>query len=163
MPPPHWTTYLVMLLALVLVIRRNLRGRRLRVGALWVLPTLLIAFTLYLLAEHPPGPALIGGLLLALLAGSAAGWQRGRFTRIALDPETRSFTSQASLAGMIFLALLFAARLGLRDYLLQSTHGAAATAVVTDVLIVFSAGLVTVQRLEMWLRCRRMLAEAGTA
>jgi hypothetical protein len=62
---------------------------------------------------------------------------------------------------MMFLAALFAARIALRTYLAQSAHGAAATMAVTDVLIVFSAGLVTAQRLEMWLRCRRMLTEAG--
>ena len=161
--PAHWISYLVMLLALGLVIRRNMRGRRLRLEALWILPATMIAVAAFLLAERPPGPSLLVGLIAALLAGAAAGWQRGRFTRIALDPQTRSFTSQASPAGMIFLALLFFARFILRAYLAKGGRGAVATTAATDLLLAFSVGLVVLQRLEMWLRCRRMLAEAKSA
>ncbi len=159
--PSHWTTYLVMLAALGMVIARNRRGRRLRVEALWVLPAMLIAVAAFMMSAEPaPGPALIAGLFVALAAGGAAGWQRGRFTRIALDRQTHTFTSQASPAGMIFLAVLFAARFVLRAFLASGARGALATVAATDVLMAFSVGLVVLQRLEMWLRCRRMLTEA---
>jgi hypothetical protein len=61
---------------------------------------------------------------------------------------------------MVFLAVLFAARFLLRALLASGARGALATVAATDVLMAFSVGLVVLQRLEMWLRCRRMLTEA---
>lgn len=157
----HWITYIVMLVILGVVILRNLRGRRLRVEALWIMPAAMIAGAAFGLAAEPrPGLALAGGLALSLIVGGAVGWQRGRFTRIELDPSTHSFTSRASLAGMIFIAVLFLGRFALRAYIIQTARNPAVTVAATDALIAFAVGLVTVQRIEMWLRCRRMLAEA---
>ncbi|HVY32936.1 MAG TPA: hypothetical protein VG960_00820 [Caulobacteraceae bacterium] len=160
--PSHWTTYIIMLVALGLVILRNMRGRRLRVEALWVLPVIMVALAGFVLAAEPKPPlALAAGLALAPLVGAAVGWQRGRFTRIELDPTTHSFTSRASPAGMIFLVLLFVARFGLRAYVAQTARNPALTIAATDALLLFAVGLVCAQRVEMWLRCRKMLAEAS--
>ncbi|HUO21308.1 MAG TPA: hypothetical protein VMU59_02190 [Caulobacteraceae bacterium] len=158
--PSHLISYAVMLVALVLVIRRNMRGRRLRVEALWIMPAVMIALTAFVIAAEPePAAATVAGLVLSALVGAAVGWQRGRFTRIELDPATHSFTSRASVAGMIFIAVLFLARLGLRAYVAATARNPAVTMAVSDALLLFAVGLVSVQRLEMWLRCRRMLAE----
>jgi hypothetical protein len=160
----HWTPYIVMLVALALVIRRNMRGRRLRVEALWVLPVIMVVLAGFVLAAEPMPPlALAAGLALAPLVGAAVGWQRGRFTVIELDPTTHSFTSRASPAGMIFVAVLFVARFGLRAYVAQTAHNPALTVAATDALLLFAVGLVCAQRVEMWLRCQRMLAEASAA
>ena len=158
--PHNLIGYLVMLVALGLIIRRNMRGRRLRVEALWVMPVAMIVLVGAALSAEPmPGPATIALFAAALLIGGAVGWQRGRFTRIELDPATHSFTSRASPAGMIFIAVLFIARFALRLYVVQTAHNPAVTLAATDALLLFAAGLVAVQRIEMWLRCRRMLAE----
>jgi lysylphosphatidylglycerol synthetase-like protein (DUF2156 family) len=159
--PSHLIYYVVMLAALGLIILRNSRGQRLRMEVLWAMPMAMIALTGFVLAAEPmPPAATIALLAVAVLAGGAVGWQRGRLTRIELDPATHSFTSRASPAGMIVLAVLFVARFALRAYVAQTAHNPAITMAVSDALLVFAVGLVSVQRLEMWLRCRRLLAEA---
>jgi hypothetical protein len=157
--------YLVPLLVVLLILRRALRPRRLRVEYLWVLPTLLLLVTLAGVIARPPGPVIAAVMAAALAVGAVAGWWRGRLTTITVDPETHALTSQPSRLGVILIAALFAARYGLRIYLVQSgqvgrsgfgQHAAAAT----DGLLLLSVGLVCTQRLEMWLRARRLLAEA---
>jgi hypothetical protein len=155
-----WISYAVVAVIMIMMMRRNMRGRKLRMERLWVLPAVLAAITVFYLVGEPPGLALGAGLVLALAVGGAAGWQRGRFTRITIDPQTHSFNSQASTAGMILLAALFILRAGLRAYVAQTPHNAAISLAVTDVLVVFALGMVAGQRAEMWIRCRRMLGDA---
>lgn len=160
----HVISYVIMIAVLGLVVLRNMRGRKLRVQALWVLPAVMIGVTSYVLANEPmPSLPVIAGLALAVLVGAGVGWQRGRFTRIELDPGTRRFTSRASPAGLIFVVLLFVVRFGLRAYVAQTQNNPAVTVAATDALLLFAVGLITAQRIEMWTRCRRMLAEAPEA
>jgi hypothetical protein len=151
--------YLIAVLVLALVVRRSLRGRRLKVDRLWVIPVLLIGAAALSLGQSPPtDPAVIATLALALLAGVAIGWQRGRLTRISLDAETGVLTSQASPAAVILIVAIFALRYGLRVWLVEHPqHGVQATA-AADALLLFSVGMLSVARIEMWIRCKRLMA-----
>ena len=155
------------LLFIVLLVRRNLRARKLRVEQLWSLPTVILLVTAYSLATRPPTTLLtIVGLPLALIAGGAIGWWRGRLTNIIVDPETHALTSRPSPLGLVLIGVLFIARYGLRSYLEQSSpHADLSPALLeaTDGLLMFSVGLIGVQRLEMWQRAKRMLAESIAA
>jgi hypothetical protein len=165
----HSLIYVLPMVVILLVIRRNLRGRKIRTERLWLLPAILVAGAIYLMImEGPPSP--IGALAMAagLVLGGVVGWYRGRLTRITLNPETHELTSQASTAGMMLIAVVFVARYALRmlaqpgQTVLPSSVHLNAT-LVTDVLMLFAVGLMTVQRTEMWLRCRKLLAEARAA
>lgn len=157
--------YLVPLLILVLVVRRSLRERRLKADRLWVMPVLLLFVGGADIYNAPPRtPLAIGAVAAALAVGAAVGWWRGRLTRIAVDPATHDLTSRASPIGVLLVGGLYVARYALRMYSLQ--HPATVpgeAAVVTDSLMVFAIATVSVQRLEMWLRCQRLLAEAVKA
>jgi hypothetical protein len=103
-------------------------------------------------------------IVLAALMGAGIGWQRGRLTRINLDPETGVLTSQASPAAVILIVAVFALRYGLRFWLLQHPGKGAQALVATDALLLFSVGMISVSRIEMWIRCRRLMAAGvGTA
>ena len=153
-------TYAVIAIVVVLAIRRNMRGRRVRVETLWVFPAILIAMSAAILSAEPAlnYPAIIG-VIAAFLAGAAVGWQRGRFTRINLDPATHTLMSQASPIGLMILGVLFVIRLGLRGYVAQM-RDPQLTVLMTDGLLLFAVGMISLQRVEMWIRCRKMLAEA---
>jgi hypothetical protein len=155
---------LIPLVVLGLLVRRSLRGRRIKVDTLWVVPALLALAAGAMLAQTPPhDPAGIASLALAVLLGGALGWQRGRLTRISLNPETGVLTSQASPAAVIMILVLFAARYALRFWIGQSAQKEVVI-LATDALVLFSAALILVTRLEMWLRCRRLIAAgAGRA
>jgi hypothetical protein len=133
-----------------------------------VILLLAIGSALY---ESPPTTMLgIASLVAGLALGALAGWYRGRLTRITIDPETHAMTSQASIWGTVLIGGLIAVRYGVRLYLMpDAMTGGAHTklgdtaTIVTDGLLAFTVGMMCVARLEMWLRARKLLAEAQAA
>jgi hypothetical protein len=150
--------YAVIALVLVIRLRRVGKSRPLRLWALWLLPVLYTVFAIGLLVTLPPHG--VGWLwcALALAAGSAIGWQRGRMMRIVVDPATGTLQQSQSLAGVLFLVALVAARSFLRQETM--TDAAHVTALATGVLVSFALGVIAVQRLEMAIRARRLLQAA---
>ncbi len=140
------------------------RGRRLRVELLWILPTVLLLLSVAVVALAQPAGLDWLWLGLAFAVGAALGWYRGRMIAITVDPGTHVLTSKASPAALIFIVALFAARYLLRWWV--AAHAASwhvKVLVITDALLVFGLGLLSVQRLEMWLRGTRLVAEARAA
>jgi len=163
--PNNYIPYLIALFALAMVVRRSLRGQRLRVDRLWIIPVLLVLAAALTIAQSPPtDPATILALAFAALVGVAVGWQRGRLTRISLDPATGILTSQASPTAVMLIVALFAIRFGLKMLLAQSSIHSAQAVGATDALLLFGVGMIAVARIEMWIRCRRLMAAgAGIA
>jgi len=161
--PPHGApvAYLAPLLAVALVVLRNMRARRLRVERLWIAPAIVLAITALLLAQQPPpSPLLAAGDALALGLGALGGWWRGRLTRIAVDPQTHALTSQASPVGMLLILAIFAVRYTLRSAGASAGLPWLSVAQTTDLLMLFAVGLVCAQRLEMAVRAARLLKES---
>jgi hypothetical protein len=159
--------YVIPLLILLLILRRNLRSRTLKMERLWVYPAILILAAVSAMSGEPfPGVAALVGFVVALLVGGAIGWWRGRLTTITIDPNTHDFSSQASIAGTILIGAVFALRYGVKMALASGGHAELPMGLhldvvgVTDGLTIFLAAMVSVQRIEMFLRCRTLLAHA---
>lgn len=143
---------------------RARKSKPLKLEWLWVLPLVLLLATGALLWQMPPRGLEWLWLALAFALGGAIGWQRGRMMKITVDPETHDLNQQASPAAIIFLVALVAVRHGLREGLsaeAEAWHLSAAF--LTDVFVVFAMGILSVTRLEMFLRARRLLADAKAA
>lgn len=160
-------SYLIPLvvIAIVLVFRFRAMGkaRPLRLERLWIVPALYLALTVLMFAQMTPHG--LGWLWagLALAAGAALGWQRGRAMRITVDPETHALNQTSSPLAMLLILGLIAVRTVLRTA--ADLEGAAwhlDAVLITDCLVAFALGLLSVQRLEMFLRGSRLLAEART-
>jgi hypothetical protein len=159
--------YLIPLLILLLILRRNLRARKLRMERLWVYPLILALATASAMSgEEFPGVVALVGFVVALGVGGVVGWWRGRLTNIMIDPVTHEFTSQASIAGTILIGVVFALRYGIK--MAMSNGGSFAglpmglhghVAGVTDGLMLFLVAMMSVQRIEMFIRCRRMVGQ----
>lgn len=92
-----------------------------------------------------------------------AGWWRGKTITIAKAADG-SLKAQASPLGLILIVGLLAARMGLRE-VMQSHAGDwnLDPVVVADAFMVFAIGLIIAQRVEMYIRARRIQHGEGDA
>jgi len=165
-PPPGapLANYLVPLaVVFVVIILRNSRARALKIERLWVAPAIYLAMLVAALYAEPPPvtPLSIGILVASFLIGAAIGWQRGRFVQVHIHPETGELSSRASPIGLIFIFGILAVRILGRNFL--ATHAGELhlpVIAVTDGFFVLAVAMLSVQRLEVWMRASKMLAEA---
>jgi len=161
------TQYLVPIgIAIIVIVLRNSRPRRLRIERLWVVPAIYLVMLVSALVAAPPPvtPVSIGLLVLGFLIGAGLGWQRARFTEIRIHPETHDLSSRSSPIGIIFIFAILLLRYGARDFL--TTHPDVLHVPVIalgEALLVMVVSTLTAQRLEIWQRASRMLAEAQGA
>lgn len=165
---PRPISYIVfaLLAALLLAfrLRRMRQGRPLRLERLWVVPAIMAGVVCVALAQMPPRADDWPWLAGALLVGAAIGWARGAMMAITVDPQTHDMNMRASPAALLLILGLFALRAVLRTGLANAPSAWHLSAVrITDSLLLMAAGAVCVQRLEMWIRGRRLLAEARSA
>lgn len=154
----------IVLLVLALRMRRLTRERPLRIEWLWVVPALYIVIAGVTFWNLPPSPMTWVAAFAALLAGAALGWQRGRMMHIAVNPDTHEISQKGSLAAMAFILVLVLIRTGARNAESLGIPGVHFDVMaMTDVLIAFALGMLTMQRIEMFLRARRLLEEARAA
>jgi len=150
-------------IAILVIVLRNSRPRKLKVERLWLFPVVYTALLVSGLSAAPPPltPISIAVLVLSAVIGGLIGWQRGRFTKIDINPETHEMTAQASILGIAFILIVLMARIGLRDYFAKNASGLGVPgAVLGDGLLVLAVVMLTVQRLEIWIRATRMLNDA---
>jgi hypothetical protein len=156
---------LIPVIILGVVILRNARARTIKVERLWISPAIVMAMTIAAFAANtPPGPWGIALDIAAVGVGALLGWWRAHASRFTIDPETHVVTSRVSPAGMLLILGIFGVRYLLRGALSGESSTLHLTAAeVTDSFLLLAVGLVSAQRLEWWIRARRMIAEAKAA
>jgi membrane protein CcdC involved in cytochrome C biogenesis len=159
---PSWISYAVTIGIVVIVLALRMRGmskvRPLKLGGLWIVPALYLAVAALMFAQLPPTGWVALASFAGLVIGAAVGWQRGKMMHIHVDPETHALNQKASPAAMFFLIALIVVRAGARAVLGESSS--VSPAMLTDPLIAFALGMFTLQRVEMYLRAKRLLEEA---
>jgi len=162
--PVHqsWITYAITIGIIVVVLALRMRGmskmRPLKLGALWIVPALYLAVSVFMFVQLPPTGWVAIASAVGVAIGAAVGWQRGKMMHIHVDPESHALNQKASPAAMMFLIVLIVVRAGARSVLGQESN--VSPAMLTDPLIAFALGMFTVTRLEMYLRAKRLLEEA---
>ncbi len=168
MSPERWREFMPLVIALpfiLLMMRRNMKARRLRVELMWIRPAiLLLVGGLALSQTTPPGPLMAAAMALGFAGGVGLGWLRGRHTRISVDPETHEATYQASPAAMAVILALLVVRFGGRIFLQENALSLHIDLLqATDVLLLLAVGMVAAQQLEMWIRARGLIADSKAA
>lgn len=160
-PDPQTISYIVTAIVVALVLALRFRGlrraRRLKLETLWIVPALYAIVAAAILWQFPPHGAQILWLIAALGVGAAVGWRRGALMRITIDPETHALNQHASPAALLFIVLLIVARQGLRY---EAPTLGFDIGMLTDLLVMFTFGLFSATRAEMFLRARRLLFAA---
>jgi hypothetical protein len=145
-------------------LRRMSQTQRLRLELLWVTPVIFIALGALVVLQQPPQGIAWAYVAASLVIGGGFGWWRGKLMTIAIDAQTHALNVRASPAGVIFIVAIIAVRYALRGVAMgeaSSLH--LSVGVITDVFMGFAVGLMVVQRVEMFLRARRLLGEARAA
>jgi len=165
MTPQQYIPLIAVGFALLMVVLRNRAPRTLRPQYLWVAPAIIVPLMALAIwgtsmqpgASHAPFAALDWVVLaFGLILGGVAGWWRGKMTTIEKHADG-TLKAQASPIGMILIVILLLGRRALSAFL--EPHAAAwglnATA-VADAFLVFVVGMIIVQRVEMYIRARRV-------
>jgi membrane protein CcdC involved in cytochrome C biogenesis len=128
---------------------------------MWVVPLLImlgIGTGLYFTPHEPFGLVAWLSFAAALALGAAVGWWRGKMVAIHIQPDG-ALKAQASPLGLILIVLLLLGRTVLRGLMeTNAENWHLDAAVITDAFMLFAVGLVVAQRLEMFIRARKMLS-----
>ncbi len=167
--PNPWIGYAVtaVIVAIVLAVRLKRMNvlRPLKLERLWILPAVYLALAAIMFVATPPDT--IGWPLCAaaLIIGCALGWWRGRMIHVEVDRESHRLAARQSPAAVAFIVILIGVRQGLRA-VIQNGGGSGlhlSVATLTDLLVALALGLLTVQRVEMYLRAKHLLEQARSA
>jgi hypothetical protein len=165
MTPQQYGPLIGVAFALVIILLRNRAPRTLRPQYLWVAPAIIVPLMALGIwgtsmqpgAAHTPFAVQDWAVLVVALAlGGLTGWWRGKMTTIEKH-EDGTLKAQASPIGMILIVVLLLGRNALRAFL--APHAAAVglnETAVADAFLVFVVGTIIVQRVEMYIRARRV-------
>lgn len=155
----------VLVIGIVLFFRLRSMGkaRPLRLERLWIVPALYLALTIFLFVEMTPHGLGWVWAGLAFAIGGAIGWYRGAAMKISVDPETHALNQTASPLAFLVIVALIALRYAIRaGAAYEAGIGNVDVALITDCLVAMALGLLSMTRLEMYLRGSRLLGEAST-
>jgi hypothetical protein len=156
----------IAIIAVVLAIRlpRMMKERPLKIERLWIVPTIILAIAAVDIYFQPPHGAGWVWCVPALALGGALGWQRGRMMHISVDPANHALKQKGSIAAVMFFLAIFAVRFGLKEIAQLHIGGIDFDVnTVAAALLTLAVGLLSVQRVEMYLRASRLLDEARDA
>ena len=152
---------MIILTVLFFRLRSVGKARRLRLERLWILPAFYAAIVGFVFWSAPPHGMTWLWCVLALGVGAGLGWWRGKLMRVAVDPETHELSQTVSPAALIFIVALIAIRSASRAMAVQMAGpGHVGLMAATDILMAFALGFIAFQRVEIFIRASRMLAEA---
>ena len=168
MTPQQLLPVLVPLVVLGVIFLRARRPRQVRLELLWISPLAITALIAAGVAAQPhraPFTLLdFGVFALAVAAGAGIGWLRAKATRLTVDPQTHEVTSATSPIGLMIIVAVFLVRFGLRSATVAEAGASGLDpAVIADAFLLLAAGLVVGQRVEIFLRARRLIAAAQPA
>ena len=163
----NWIATLLPIVIIVAIVGLRLRSmgseRPLRPSSLWVVPVVYALIAGSMLAALRPSAAGWALLLAGLVVGAAAGWHRGKLIRIDRDPVSGELRQKASPLAMLLLVALIVLKLGARAMFgdAGAAHPSSGAMLLTDAFIGFALGLLSATRLELYIRARRILADAA--
>jgi ABC-type proline/glycine betaine transport system permease subunit len=158
----HLLTYLIIIVALALVIFRNLRPQKLKISRLWLMPAVLLVLvgvSFWATAlQLPPGALWISALavLIGLAAGIPFGIVRGRHSKLRAGNQPGTIIVEQSAITLILFLVAFGARYLIRFFVPTAGPG---TVALTDGFLAFAIASVIAARYVLYARFK--LSAAG--
>lgn len=161
---------LILLPILYFRMRKLSRPQPLKLKRLWIRPAVILLACALVLFAPQPGTHVVrhftamewGWLVLAGALGAVGGWHFGRTMKIEVHPEDGTLVTTGGQAAILVLVMLVLVRMGLKTGVaIQAKTWHLDALLISDASIVFTAALFTVRSLEMFLRARQVMKEAG--
>lgn len=158
--PAQW---IFIAIAVALVIFRNMRPQKLRLGRIWVVPVLLLLVTmLSIWGSQQIAPAPIWMTVLALVAGTALGallgLARGQHSRLRLSEKPGTVIIDPSMTVLLIWLAAFAVKFGMRALM---PHADALSSAGSDAFIALAVASVIASRWVIYKKARALEATAG--
>jgi len=162
-------------LALLIIVRRGSKPRRVKVATLWRFPILISLLALVTLAGSTvPGILTLAMYVAGLGAGTAVGWFSAQHVELTLDSKTGTIMSKPTVFGTMMTAGAFIVRFAV-DYVMKggldgdartpafAMHHATSIVRFTDALLLFVAARSLAGAWHMWIRTRPMIEQHKAA
>lgn len=167
MTPQQYGPLIGIGIALVVIMLRNRQKRTLHPDRMWILPTIfvaLIGFGLWGMRQAPGadltpyGPTDWALLAVSAVLGAVGGFWRGWM--VVIDKDSAGvLKAQASPLGIILIIALIAVRSLARPWMEGHADSLGLHVVaVEQAFLLLAGGLILVQRIEMFIRARRIMA-----
>jgi len=137
--------------------RRMSQMRPLKLERLWIVPAIYLVIVVANFIARPPTLMAWFAAAVALLAGAALGWQRGRMMQIHVDPQTHALNQKGSPWAILFLMAIVLVKMAVQG---EGRAMGVDVMLVTDAALAFALGMFATTRVEMYLRAKRLLEEA---
>jgi hypothetical protein len=167
----QFAPYIAPALALVLILRRGSKPRRVKVNSLWRYPIIITVLSVSTLLGKPfPGLLPLAMFAAAIPAGAAVGWFSAQHVELTLDSATGTITSKPTAFGTALTAGAFIARFAV-EYLMKGGIGSGAPSPpfafhhattwvgAADALLLFVAARGLASAWHMWIRTRPLLEQ----
>jgi hypothetical protein len=163
---------LILLPVLYFRLRKMTRAQPLKLGRLWIRPTLILTVAALAVFAPQPGQHAVRHFLaqdwawlgLAAVLGAIAGWYWGRTMAIEVHPEDGTLMVTGGQAAILVMVMLILFRLGLRTGLaVEARAWHLDVLLISDALIVFTAFLFTLRGVEMFIRAKRVMVAGPSA
>jgi membrane protein CcdC involved in cytochrome C biogenesis len=164
MSPEQLIPLIAVLIALPLILLRNRRPRILRPQWLWVMPLIvvgLIGFGMWGMSYSDPEHSALDATSWTILAaggllGAAFGWWRGKMVTIEKHADG-TLKAQASPLGVVIIIAVLVLRQALKPWLEANAEAWHVNPLaILEAFMVFAAAMIVVQRIEMFIRARRI-------
>ncbi|HEY8298417.1 MAG TPA: hypothetical protein VIG32_10385 [Candidatus Baltobacteraceae bacterium] len=161
---PHygWNTVVVIVIAVALLVWRNLRPQKISVTRLFVTPVLLavvVAYTVFIYQSLAPAPVweVVAALVVGALAGVPMGLLRGKHSNVRATDRANVMILEASWQTFAIYAGAFVVRYLLR--VLFPPFSPAGTA-IGDGVLAFAAAMILVSYYAIYMKYRALETRA---
>ena len=158
--PTGWAQYLIPLVAIAVIfafrIRRMSQMRPLKLEQLWIVPAIYLLVVVASFVARPPTAIGWAATVVGLAIGAGLGWVRGKTVAIHVDPATHRLNQKASPLGMFVLLALILVKVAI-----NAEGRVAHLDALGNAALALALGTFTAMRVEMFLRGRRLLRDAG--
>jgi hypothetical protein len=162
-------------LALLIIVRRGSKPRRVKVATLWRFPILISLLALVTLGgSAAPGLLALTMYAAGLAAGGGVGWFSAQHVELTLDSKTGTIMSKPTVWGTAMTAGAFMARFAV-DYVMKggmdgdattpafAMHHATSIVGFTNALLLFVAARSLAGAWHMWIRTRPLIEQHKAA